>query len=44
MKKLCRKLTLAVSALFWIAALLYVILLNNRKIPEQLQDTHRENE
>ncbi|XP_058249248.1 polypeptide N-acetylgalactosaminyltransferase 14 [Hemibagrus wyckioides] len=44
MMKLCRKLTLAVSALFWIAALLYVILLNNRKTPEQLPDTHREKE
>jgi len=36
MKRLSRKLTLALAALFWIAALLYFILLNSRKIlPDQ---------
>uniref|UniRef100_A0A671NR89 Polypeptide N-acetylgalactosaminyltransferase n=1 Tax=Sinocyclocheilus anshuiensis TaxID=1608454 RepID=A0A671NR89_9TELE len=36
MKRLSRKLTLVLAALFWIAALLYFILLNSRKIlPDQ---------
>ncbi|XP_026146052.1 polypeptide N-acetylgalactosaminyltransferase 14-like [Carassius auratus] len=36
MKRLSRKLTLALAVLFWIAALLYFILLNSRKIiPDQ---------
>lgn len=36
MKRLSRKLTLALASLFWIAALLYFILLNSRKIlPDQ---------
>ncbi|TRY98147.1 hypothetical protein DNTS_028494 [Danionella cerebrum] len=36
MKRLSRKLTLAAAALFWVAAFLYFILLNSRKIlPDQ---------
>ncbi|MCJ8750063.1 hypothetical protein PDJAM_G00195080 [Pangasius djambal] len=44
MKKLSRKLALAAAALFWIAALLYVILLNSRKIPEQHTEEQKEEE
>ncbi|KAB5517267.1 hypothetical protein PHYPO_G00187700 [Pangasianodon hypophthalmus] len=44
MKKLSRKLALAAAAVFWIAALLYVILLNSRRIPEQHTDTQKEEE
>ncbi|KAM9496152.1 polypeptide N-acetylgalactosaminyltransferase 14 isoform 1-T2 [Clarias gariepinus] len=44
MKKLSRKLALAAAALFWLAALLYFILLNSRKIPEQHAESQREEE
>ncbi|KAI4889812.1 hypothetical protein NFI96_032463 [Prochilodus magdalenae] len=44
MKRFSRKLTLAVAALFWLAALLYFILLNSRKIPDQRRERHKEKE
>lgn len=43
MKRLSRKLTLALAALFWLAALLYFILLN-RKILDQRRERHKEKE
>ncbi|XP_036437088.1 polypeptide N-acetylgalactosaminyltransferase 14 isoform X2 [Colossoma macropomum] len=44
MKRLSRKLTLALAALFWLAALLYFILLNSRKIPDQRREPPKEKE